>query len=415
MQTTHGIVPTDDGQYLMVSLQAPKTGAPRIAVKRWNCHDRIRTMLLLHRGIVCGVSSFWKSPKSQAPENTLAAEKAGTFFTALALPEQPPTSIWKHWRAIASHWSPTTHFSARFLFTLEISRSHSFISVFPLPSHYKIGLVINRELVAVFDMAPCTPEALEAHVGRISRYWARTFPPLPFPEHMYALGNETGLKTGQFSLHHLNIIAGNYECKTYDEIRALGVALARTTSVGNVPEFPLSSAKSAVRLPRTLFYAASVLIVIIALLLTGASLIANKLTESKINAYASQFQSTISNNKEIKDLLAENGVLAKEILQFRDKSSGQTNWALFLHALGTQRPEGLYFEMLGSEPVKGSSGSARIAVSGWARSEKLVADFIARLQKDDRISNISLSSLEKNEKKTNLCDFKIVCILKTSM
>ncbi|MGB7566824.1 MAG: PilN domain-containing protein [Chitinivibrionales bacterium] len=414
MQTTHGIVPTDDGQYLMVSLRAPGAGAPRIAVKRWNCHDRIQTMLLFHRGIVCGVSSFWKSPKSQAPENTLAAEKAGTFFTALA----PRTTADIHLETLAGNCVALVPDDA-FLCTVPLyfgdKSAHSFISVFPLPSHYKIGLVINRELVAVFDMAPCTPEALEAHAGRISRYWARTFPHVPFPEHMYALGSETGLKTGQFSLQHLNIIAGNFECTTYDEIRALGVALARTTSVGNVPEFPLSSAKSAVRLPRTLLYAASVLMVIIALLLTGASLIADKLTESKINAYASQFQSTISNDKDIKNLLAENGMLANEILQFRDKSLARTNWALFLHALGTQRPEGLYFEMLGSEPVKGSSGSARVAFSGWARSEKLVADFIARLQKDDRISNISLSSLEKNEKKTTLCDFKIVCILKTGM
>jgi Tfp pilus assembly protein PilN len=80
-----------------------------------------------------------------------------------------------------------------------------------------------------------------------------------------------------------------------------------------------------------------------------------------------------------------------------------------------QRPEGLYFEMLGSEPVKGPPGFVRIAVSGWARSEKLVADFIEHLQKDNSISNISLSSLEKNEKKTNLCDFKIICILKTNL
>ena len=414
MQTTHGIVPTDDGQYLMVSLQASETGAPRIAVKRWNCHDRIRTMLLLHRGIVCGVSSFWKSPNSRVPENTLAAEKAGAFFTPLT----PRTTADIHLETLAGNCVALVPNDA-FLCTVPLyfgdKSVHSFVSVFPLPSHYKIGLVINRELVAVFDMAPCAPDSLEAHVGRISRYWARTFAHMPFPEHMYALGDETSLKTGQFSLQHLNITAGNYECATYDEIRALGVALARTTSVGNVPEFPLSSAKSAVRLPRTLLYAASVLMVIIALLLTGVSLVANKLTEFKINAYALQFQSAISNNKEIKDLFAENGALATMILQFRDKSSAKTNWAPFLHALGAQRPEGLYLEMLGSEPVKGSSGSARIAVSGWARSEKLVADFIARLQKDDRISNILLSSLEKNEKKTTLCDFKIVCVLKTGM
>jgi Tfp pilus assembly protein PilN len=414
MQTTHGIVPTDDGQYLMVSLQTAKTGAPRIAVKRWNCHDRIRTMLLLHRGIVCGVSSFWKSPNSQAPGNALAAEKAGAFFT----PCTPRTTADIHLETLAGNCIALVPDDA-FLCTVPLcfgdKSVHSFISVFPLPSHYKIGLVINRELVAVFDMAPCTSDALEAYVGRIQRYCARTRPLLPFPEHLYVLGNETGLKTGQFSLHPLNPIVGNHECKTYDEIRALGVALARTTCVGNVPEFPLSLAKSAVRLPRTLLYAASVLIVAVTLLLTGVSLVANKLTEFKINAYASQFQSTISNNKEIKDLFAENGALARMILQFRDKSSAKTNWAPFLHALGAQRPEGLYLEMLGSEPVKGSSGSARIAVSGWARSEKLVADFIARLQRDDRISNISLSSMEKNEKKTNLCDFKIVCILKTSM
>jgi hypothetical protein len=148
-----------------------------------------------------------------------------------------------------------------------------------------------------------------------------------------------------------------------------------------------------------------------AVLMTGAPLVANKITEIKINGYESQFRSTISNDREIKALLAENATIAKGIIKLREKSSAQTNWAPFLHLLGMQRPDGLYFEMLGSEPVKGPSG-VRIALSGWARSEKLVADFISHVQKNDRISNISLSSMEKNDKNPNLCNFKILCVLK---
>jgi Fimbrial assembly protein (PilN). len=408
MQTIHGIIPTDDGQYLMVSLHAAKTNGPRVTVKKWTCHNRARTMFLLHRGVVCGIPSFWKSGKSRVPDTTLIAEKAGKFFT----PCTSRTTYDIHLNALADNCIASVPDEA-FLCTVPLYLGDpsikSFVSVYPLPAHYKIGVVIDRELVAVFEIAPGPPDVLEAHVGRIKRYCAQTCPLLPFPEYVYILGKENNLK----SAHTLNIIAGNYEFRTYEEIRALGVALVQYTGI--VPEFSGPSVKSAVRMPRTLLYAASVLLVLAALLFTGVPLIADKLTEIKIDTYGSQFRSTISNNKEIKDLLVKDEALAKSILQFRDQSSAQTNWAQFLHTLGMQRPEGLYLEMLGSEAVKGSPGTARIAVSGWARSEKLVADFIAHLQRNSCISNISLSSLEKNEKKPDLCDFKIVCILKISI
>ena len=412
MQTTHGIIPTDDGQYLMVSLGNAKTGVPRIRVIKWNCHDRIKTMLLLNRGIVCGLPSFWKSQNSRIPDTMLVAEEPGKYFAPCT--SQTTSDIHRGTLANNSISSvPDDAFLCTVPLYLGDKSIHSFVSVYPLLEYYKIGIIVNKELVAVFEMAPCTSDAMEAHVVRIRRYVARTCPLLPFPEHIYELGKGNVLKSAHFSIHPLNIIVGNYECTAYEEIRALGAALAHNE--GTVPEFSGPSQKSAMRMPRTLLYAGSVLIVLVALLLTGVPLLADMLTEIKIKAYESQFRSTISNNKEIKDLLAENEASAKAILQFRDKSSAHTNWAPFLRTLGMQRPEGLYFEMLGSEPVKGPPGFVRIAVSGWARKEKLVADFIEHLQKDNSISNISLSSLEKNEKKTNLCDFKIICILKTNL
>jgi Tfp pilus assembly protein PilN len=412
MQTIHGIIPTDDGQYLMVSLGNAKTGEPRIGVKKWNCHDRVRTTLLLHRGVVVGLPSFWKSEKSRVPDNSLLAEDACKFFTPCT--SRATGDI--HWETLAGNCIASVPDDA-FLCTIPLYMGdqsiNSFVSVFPLPAHNKIGIVVDKELVAVFDMAPCLPDALEAQIGRIRQYCKRTRPLLPFPEYIYALGKENAFKNAHFSIHPLTTIVGNHDCTSYEEIRALGAALVH--SVGIVPKFSGPSAKSSVRMPRTMLYAASVLSVLVAFIVTGVPLIADKITEIKIHAYESRFRSAILNDKEIKDLLAENEAAAKAILQFRDKSSARTNWAPFLHALGTQRPEGLYFEMLGSEPVKSSPGSLRIAVSGWARNEKLVADFIAHLQKDRHISNISLSSLEKNEKKTDICDFKILCILKTNI
>lgn len=408
MKTIHGIIPTDDGQYLMVSLRAEETCIPRITVKQWNCHNKIRTMFLLHRGIICGVPSFWKSQKSRVPDTTLTAENAGKFFAPCA----SPTTSDIHQKALRNNciaMVPDDAFLCTVPLYLGDHSVHSFVSVFALPQHYKIGIVINKELVAVFEMAPGTPDALEVHIGRIQRYFAQTCPLLAFPEHVYAMGSESNVNSTHFSLHPLNIIAGKHEFKTFDEIKALGVALTQTT--GGVTAFSGPTPESPFRFMRSILYVVSAGVMACAITLTCVLFLLNIFTKWEVGANESRYLSIISNNREIKDLLSQNQSTVKSILRLQAKPSAQTRWGPFLHLLGMERPDGLFFEMLGSEPVKGVPGAVRVAFSGWAKSEKLVTDLISQIQKNNYVSDISLSSLEKNEKNATLCNFKILCTL----
>ena len=407
MQTFYGIVASSSGQYTMASLEIEKNAVVSCSIRRWNCDDKIKTALLLHRGVACGLPSTWKSKKSYAAQDTRTTEGTDKSF----LPCVSRADYDFHQATLQNNCVaivPDDAFlSAVPLFIADPS-IHSFISVYPLKTHFEIGITIDRELIAVFKMSPGFPNSLEGHLRRIQFYFSNLHMP-SFPEHVYLIG-ETECSSDLFSLHPLSVTIAGKKFENDDEIRALGVALNQ--GVGIVPKFSGPGARSDLRYVRTGLYAASMALVTIAVIFAGAGLVANKRAALKISAYESRYQTTISKNRNVRNLLNENDALAKAILGFSNKNAAKTEWAAFLAQLGSQRPNGLYCELLGSEPVKGAPGSMRIAVSGWARSEKLAADFIARLQKNNRISNITLSSMEKNAKKPDICDFKILCILK---
>jgi hypothetical protein len=408
MQTFYGIAPSSSGHYTMASLRIENNAIVNCSIKHWNCDDKIKTALLLHRGVVCGLPSTWKSIKSYTSQDTRTAEGTDkTFLPYVARADYDFHQATLQNNCIAM--VPDDVFLSTVpLFTADPS-IHSFISVYPQKTHFEIGITIDRELIAVFKMSPGSPNALEGHLRRIQLYFSCAHPPLAFPDHVYLIGG-AGLSSDMFSFHPLSVTIAGKKFENDDEIRALGVALNQ--GVGTVPRFSGPGARSDLRYVRTGLYAASMALVTTAVLFAGAAVVANKRATLKINAYESRYQTTISNNGNVRNLLNENDSLARAILRFSNKNAAKTEWGAFLAQLGSQRPDGLYCELLGSEPIKGSPGSMRIAVSGWARSEKLAADFIARLQKNNRISNITLSSMEKNAKKPDICDFKILCILK---
>jgi hypothetical protein len=408
MQTFYGIVASSSGQYTMASIKIEKNAVVNCSIKHWNCDDKIKTALLLHRGVVCGLPSTWKSKKSYASQDTRTAEGTDKSFlpsVARADYDFHQTTLQNNCIAIV----PDDAFLSALPLSIADPLIHSFISVYPQKTHFEIGITIDRELIAVFKMSPGSPNALEGHLRRIQLYFSCVRPPLSFPDHIYLIGKIE--HSSDFSLHSLSVTIAGKKFENDDEIRALGVALSQ--GVGTiVPRFSGPKARSDLRYARTGLYAASMALVIAAVIFTGAGMVANRRATLKISAYESHYQTTISNNRNVRNLLNENDTLAKAILRSSNKNAAKTEWGAFLAQLGSQRPSGLYCELLGSEPIKGSPGSMRIAVSGWARSEKLAADFIARLQKNNRISNITLSSMEKNAKKPDICDFKILCILK---
>jgi Tfp pilus assembly protein PilN len=87
-------------------------------------------------------------------------------------------------------------------------------------------------------------------------------------------------------------------------------------------------------------------------------------------------------------------------------------WTQLLDALARERPEGLYFERIGSSPPGGAG--VQVAMAGWAEQERGVTDLIARLQSKSLLSGVELKVMERDEKRSELVRFKVVCILKLS-
>ena len=194
-----------------------------------------------------------------------------------------------------------------------------------------------------------------------------------------------------------------------EEIRALGCALSGQT--GNIPAFQISSIDYLSRVLRSAIIIGSAAIILISALFTLTPAILFKITETRLHYLEAKYRSGIMENREIRDLAGRNDSLAKDILSLQAKFSKQTRWSGFLETIGKNRPNGLFLEKLCSEPVASSSSKIRIAISGSAENETLVTDFIARLQKDELVSGVSLSFLEKNEKNKKICNFRIICLI----
>ena len=408
MQSLHGIASSVDGRYVMVSLRKRKSGRYHCVVRKWPHHSKLHALLLLSRQVYCGAAASWQPTTAIPPGHGLAA---GSPESPLR-PVVDPVEAAMHTEALGDNLAqllPDDAFLCSVSLYLGDPSVHSFLSVYAAAGYYMIGVIVKKELSAVFTTAPATPDALESHLGRIKRYWKHARPHEPFPTQIYVFGNDGMFKSEEFSVHPLPVVLGNKTLIAEEELRALGCALAADT--GGIAPFAVAQSDAVVRMVRSVGYCGAAAVVAAAVLLTLVPVAITAFTEWKVRSSEANYRAVIINNPEIKNINAKNDSLAKGILKLRTKSARQTQWARFLQALGESRPDGLFFDKLGSEPLAGSPFKVRIALSGIAKSETLVTDLIARLQKNGPVSNVSLSFLEKNEKNPTLCNFRIICIM----
>jgi len=285
---------------------------------------------------------------------------------------------------------------------------HSFASVFQTATTFKIGLIVNKSLQAVFTMSPATPETLQSHLARIERYCSIISPELIMPRHIYSFNcNTESLAQGHFHFEALSLPREIISSK--ETAIAFGAALANVEC--KIPALSFDASRASFRKLRAFGYAASLAflgsIIVCALFFAGASVYSS----ISLAKYKTKYQTILRQNPDIKKLLDENESFAKELLSLSTVVANRTGWADFLQLLGTKRPIGLYFEMLGSEALNKSTGTARIALSGYASNESLITDFISSLQNSNIVSQVSLSSMER-DKTRNVVTYKVICLLK---
>lgn len=416
MQNLYGVVSNDDGRYVMAAMRSNEPNVWKLAkYTEWESHNLLRRILLFHRGVYFGIKS-WQKPRGSEinVDSTTIIEQD----TSGALKDDGQrafdiitndTSLDIHREALSSNLlgivSEDSFLTAMPLYMYE-KAGDSFITIYGNGSYYSIGFTSQKKLLVSFKMAPGDKEKLPGHLGRIERYWNRKFPDMPFPDTIITMGDPEHTPDAAFNqkVHRIEDIP-------HDEhvLKAMGCALAQQNDLA--PLFVKETPESSFRRKRTFMYGLSVGILFlgVGLLLFFSGM--NIWFSNKKTAYENEYQKVIVNNQEIKKLLLRSNELAETITRLENTLSRQTIWGKFFHAIGKERPEGLYFERLGTEPLKDKEQVVRVAISGWTEKETNVTDFIAKLQDMPYVTQITLSSMERNKKKRSIFGFKVLCTL----
>lgn len=285
----------------------------------------------------------------------------------------------------------------------------SFVSVYKDDQCFRIGVVSERRLLVVYRFAPALADRLPCFLGQLERWLTRLQPGFMMPRTLYFFNMDTLTLDGWRTLPA--------ELKGVDSadlsaLQAAGVALLPVEEI--VPPFAAPSPRSAFRSTRAMIVRGVGALVAGALLVGVAMESAILLRSSQAVALRKHYDAIVRSDADIEIIRASNEALAASILRISASMSQRTNWTPLLEAMASQRPKGLFFERLGSEPLADSSGSIRLALTGWADGHLTITAFIEKLQQLDFVSAISLSSIEQDKLKSSITRFKVLCTIHCS-
>jgi hypothetical protein len=413
---SYGIVSTGDGSFLCATVEQTASGRRVAATRRWSSDSTINNVLLLSRGVVAAVPSHWRSsePLASAPAGAAIA----AFGGGRLVPFASDATLSAFGSRLAGNLTGIISDDA-FLCTIPCALENgdirrSFVSVFRTEQFYRIGIITDRTLAAVFTMAPAAHAALDGHLGRIRRYWLEKYGAAAFPEFLCLFGDAVAPQCWSAgNVSRIECGGMGIDIADFHALAAAGAALATEGGdCGIVPRFGVPSAhKAAFRGVRTALYAASAVLVLASLLLPAGLFGFSACSHNRLDRLTRQYNQILLRTPDIAMLTAQNDSLARAVLSAASAGSRQTRWAQFLQFLGTQKPDGLFFDMFATDASASSAaGTVRVAMSGWAYNESLVTGFISSLQNNKACSNVSLTSLDKGDKR-DLFIFRIVCSL----
>lgn len=411
MRNLYGIVHTEDGRYVMASMRCDESGkVASSGIRRWQSNNFLMPYLLFHRGVCFGIASWWRPRTSNVPLDNMVYADSDAYddnrrFDIVA----HAADLRIHTQALKSNLLavvPEDTFLVSLPLNLYKEDVNSFISISCTSNYYLAGIIIDKQLIASFKMAPCSEDKLPAHIGRIRRYLNINFPNITFPETVFVIGNSSNTPDSAFAKPPIHI---SEEEGDINVLRAMGAAFAQ--NVESVPLFASQTEESIYREKRTLIFGISAGLIVIPVLLVAFFIGINFWSSKRIDSFKADYQHVISHNKDVKKIIDRNNELAETILRLEDTFTRKTIWGKFFHAIARNKPDNLYFARLGSEPVKDKENIIRIALTGWTPKESSVTNFISILQELPYITQITLSSMERDKKKTSVYSFKILCTL----
>ncbi len=214
----------------------------------------------------------------------------------------------------------------------------------------------------------------------------------------------------EYTVHRPDLRAAGIDASDFSVLCAAGVAF--TEACGFAPRVAGPAPGAKLRGLRTAAYAGAGVIALCALLLAASFPVAAHMAVGWTAAYKEQYRQILSQTPELRALMVRNDSLAQTVILSHETEARKTRWTTMLETLGRLRPDGLYFDMIGTDGAQ-ATGITGVALSGWAQNESLVTGFIGSLAKSGPYSDISLSSLERDEQK-KITTFRITCTFRLS-
>ncbi len=404
MKKIHGIIASKDGSYTRATLVNDTSGWQLKNSETWNINKAYKRYFLFHNGIHLGTECHWIKADYLDSEKYISTKNT-TPFVACLQPFQLQLHIDSfQYNLLGTH--PDDLYLCTIPLYMQKNPKESFISIYQEELCWKIAVVIERKLVSIFSFPIIQTASLQCCMSRLERFWLTLKSEKDFPNTVYIFDDQK-LEPG----NHYTVLRVTTSIKDHSTLKAAGIAFCAIDN--STPRFTEATEASKFRKQRSMIYFFSAALVILSLLSFGTLFLLNSHNQSRIQACQSEYNRILTDNKEIRDLFSQGEVLAAKLDRIINLSSNVTCWSRFLHQLGLQKPPRLFFERLGSEPIQGE-GKVKIALSGWADNESTVTELIKKLNSSKLLSQISLSSMERDSKQKDYCRFKILCILKLS-
>jgi hypothetical protein len=400
MNVFHGITAVSDGTYVYVRAFKTKAGWKLSSKSRWQIGDLLRNSLLFTKYLNLGIECKWI--RTLPEDFTHLITSLESSYLSPCIHKSHLTLNTQYLEKNLNRCYPDDAYLCTIPLHLAADTPPvSFITIFKDDSLLKIGIICNRKLSAVFSLPSLMFGQLSGYLERIRRYWNEKINKLDFPSIVYILNNQEIHPGEQFSLKVIQVPSSDTA-----EIKAFGVALCSLEQV--VPSLYGPVKASKYRFFRTAVYAFSSLLVLCGLITTGYIYYDISKNKQALHNCEIEYKNILNNNNEIRTLTATGESLAKKILRIQKFAATPTHWNQFLELIGSIRPKSLNFDRFASEQRSENSTNVKIALTGWAETETTVTDFIQKLNKSDIVSNVSLSTLER-DKKLNKIRFKILC------
>lgn len=400
----YGIVPAPDGSFVQVAISEMNGTWKVDTVICRDVNDAIRNVLLLNKKISLGIHSYWVH--KDVPEYiSLKSFKAsfGDFYAVT-----PVTDYALYSETLKSNLGGVYTDDA-YLCTLPIHLvpriSHSFVTVAKDGDIYKVGVIIQLQLVAVFSVPVTDNRQLNGFLSRIYRYWTTLNTDKKYP------GTTVLLNCPDITIDDEDemVLHLSFYPEDVTVVKAAGVALCEIED--GVPAFSKETPECAMRKVRSGFVLSSIALVCISLLVFVSLAAMNFYLKGQIESGKKVYNKEIEQNREIRDLFKTGTQLAQQIASLDSTGAKRSSWAKLLQYIGSNRPAGLFIEKMGTDRSD-KSGEYRVAIAGWAGNETAVTEMMKRLNGSPVVANAVLQTMQQDPKKNNYFIFKIICHLK---